>query len=88
MFEGALPFLLRRVRDHFRLDGQPIKSRRLDRLNYSQVVRNAYLLTWSSKRRTFAVWQLSGGHISCCDLRIPAELGESCHAGLEIKATS
>jgi len=45
MFEGALPFLVRRLRDHFWLDGYemlarpcasaPIKSRRLDRLNYS-----------------------------------------------------
>jgi hypothetical protein len=55
MFEGALPFLVRRLRDHFWLDGYemlaraPIKSRRLDRLNYSQLgsasMRNGSTLT-------------------------------------------
>jgi hypothetical protein len=105
MFEGALPFLVRRLRDHFWLDGYEmlarasIESRRLDRLNYSQLgsasMRNrstltclpAYLLAArSSKPRNFAVSQLSGGHISSCELRVPAELGESGRVGLEIKA--
>jgi hypothetical protein len=43
MFECTLPFLVRRVRDCFWLDGYemfaraPIRSRRLDRLNCSQL---------------------------------------------------
>jgi len=41
----------------------PIKSCRLDRLNYSQL-----------------------GSARSSKPRIPAELGQSCHAGLEIKA--